>query len=101
MVGNIPRTNNNYLHSTKIRENFVKRLFLRNIFVRLNKISEKTMKTQAKNTLGFINIALLLLFLFGISSCSALQIGKDIKTQLFQENGNVFYISSTYSFGVI
>jgi len=43
------------------------------------------MKTQ----LGFINIALLLLFLFGISSCSALQIGRDIKTQLFQENGNV------------
>jgi len=52
------------LHSTKIRENFVKRLFLRNIFVRLNKISEKTMKTQAKNTLVFINIALLLLFFF-------------------------------------
>ena len=55
------------------------------------------MKTQAKNTLAFINIALLLLFFFGISSCSALQIGKDIKTQLFQENGNVFYISSTYA----
>ena len=55
------------------------------------------MKTQAKNTLAFINIALLPLFFFGISSCSALQIGKDIKTQLFQENGNVFYISSTYA----
>lgn len=53
------------------------------------------MKTTAKNTLAFINIALL--FFFGISSCSALQIGKDIKTQLFQENGNVFYISSTYA----
>jgi hypothetical protein len=66
------------LHSTKIRENFVKRLFLRNIFVRLNKISEKTMKTQAKNTLVFINIALLLLFFFGIISCSALQTGKRI-----------------------
>lgn len=74
----------------------MKRLFLRNIFVRLNKISEKAMKTQTKNILAFINIALLLLFFFGISSCSALQIGKDIKTQLFQENGNVFYISSTY-----
>lgn len=55
------------------------------------------MKTPTKNTLALINIALLLLFFFGISSCSALQIGKDIKTQLFQENGNVFYISSTYA----
>ena len=55
------------------------------------------MKTQTKNILAFINIALLFLFFFGISSCSALQIGKNIKTQLFQENGNVFYISSTYA----
>ena len=63
------------------------------------------MKTQAKNTLAFINIALLLLFFFGISSCSALQIGKDIKTRLFQENGNVFtfllLMQREKSFGVI
>ena len=37
------------------------------------------MKTQAKNTLAFINIALLLLFFFGISSCSALQIRQGYK----------------------